>query len=83
VAVDVSRAEERPRGFFLEPRVCDTDTVLAVAQGEVEVDGGYLQPRVLRAGEAIQVPAGRMIGARVLGEGARLYVGASLPVVRG
>lgn len=83
VAVDVSRAEERPRGFFLEPRVCDTDTVLAVAQGEVEVDGGYLQPRVLRAGEAILVPAGRMIGARVVGEGARLYVGASLPVVRG
>ena len=37
---DAVVAEERPRGFFLEPRVCDTDTVLAVAQGEVEVDGG-------------------------------------------
>ncbi len=80
---DLSRAEERPRGYFLEPQVCDRDTVLAVAQGEVEVDGGYLRPRVLKAGEALQVPAGRMVGARVVGEGARLFLGAAPPAVRG
>ncbi len=81
--VDLSLAEERPRGFLLEPRVCDVDTVVAVARGEVEVDAGYLQPRRLGAGEAVRVPAGRMVGARVVSEGARLSVAPERPVGRG
>ncbi|MBN1204941.1 MAG: iron-containing redox enzyme family protein [Myxococcaceae bacterium] len=70
--VDLAGAAEHPKGWFLEPRVCDVETVLAVAAGEVEVDGGYLTPRVLRTGEAVAIPAGRMVGARVASEGARL-----------
>ncbi|MCY1032297.1 iron-containing redox enzyme family protein [Corallococcus sp. BB11-1] len=75
--VEPSRATPRPAGFFLAPDVHDEASLLAVTAGTVEVDAGFLKPRVLRAGESVVVPAGRMVGARVVGEGASLWVGPS------
>jgi hypothetical protein len=69
------RARELPAGTFLEPRVYDDPRVLGVARGRVEVEAGYLSPRVLGPGEAVAVPAGRMVGVRVLEEGAALWLG--------
>ncbi|AGC47425.1 cupin domain-containing protein [Myxococcus stipitatus DSM 14675] len=74
-AVEAGRSTPRAMGTFLAPDICDVRTVLAVTAGAVEVDAGYLSPRVLRAGEAVVVPAGRMVGARVVGEGTSLWMG--------
>ncbi|OJH38583.1 iron-containing redox enzyme family protein [Cystobacter ferrugineus] len=67
---DAAQTRELPAGHFIEPHVHDTPQVLGVVRGQVEVDAGYLAPRVLGPGESVAVPAERMVGARVLGEGA-------------
>ena len=67
-------ARELAAGTFLEPNVYDTPHVVGVVKGRVEVDGGYLSPHVLAPGEAVVVPAGRMLGVRVLEEGASLVL---------
>ena len=68
------RFEEKPAGFFLAPQVFDVDTLIAIGEGEVELDAGYLQPRKLSRGESFRVPAGRMLGLRVVGGPAKLAV---------
>lgn len=74
-------ARELAAGTFIEPRVYDEPQRLGVVRGRVEVDAGYLSPRVLGAGERVVIPAGRMAGVRVLEEGASLQLGPQLPAV--
>ena len=63
---DRVQAKSHAAGYFFEPQVEDDTFTFAVHSGRVEVDGGYLTPAVLEAGQAVRVPAGRLFGARVV-----------------